>query len=161
MDMRLLVIFIVLNILNVIIQTVKSICTVKCGKLSAALVNALAYGLYTIVLVYMACDLSIWLKAIIVGVCNLIGVYIVKAIEEKTIKEKLWKVELTICDDNTKKLSADLKNFGIPHNYIQNISDENYTTFNIYCYTRKDSQFVKKLADRYNAKYFVAESKIL
>ena len=89
MSVKLLVIFIVLNALNVIIQTVKSICTVKCGKISAALVNALAYGLYTVVLVYMVCDLSTWLKAVIVGGCNLIGVYIVKLLEEKMQKEKL------------------------------------------------------------------------
>ena len=41
--MNILVIFIVLNVLNVIIQTVKSICTIKCGKLMASFVNALAY----------------------------------------------------------------------------------------------------------------------
>ena len=47
MDTKLLIIFIVLNIFNVIIQTVKSIATVKCGKGAAALINAVAYGLYT------------------------------------------------------------------------------------------------------------------
>ena len=41
--MKLLIIFIVLNIFNVILQTVKSICTVKCGKTVAAIVNAVAY----------------------------------------------------------------------------------------------------------------------
>ena len=45
--MKLLILFIVMNILNVIIQTIKSIATIKCGKTVAALVNALAYGLYT------------------------------------------------------------------------------------------------------------------
>ena len=70
--MNILVIFIVLNVLNVIIQTVKSICTIKCGKLMASFVNALAYGLYTVVLVYMSCDLTTWTKALIVAVCNLI-----------------------------------------------------------------------------------------
>ena len=45
MDYQLLIIFIVLNIVNVIIQTVKSIATIKCGKTAAAFVNAVAYGL--------------------------------------------------------------------------------------------------------------------
>ena len=40
MDNRLLITFIMLNIVNVIIQTVKSLATVKCGKSVAALVNA-------------------------------------------------------------------------------------------------------------------------
>ena len=40
--MNLLTTFILLNIANVIIQTVKSIATIKCGKTAAAVVNAVA-----------------------------------------------------------------------------------------------------------------------
>ena len=70
-----LVVFIVLNVVNVIIQTVKSIATIKCGAWSAAVVNALAYGLYTVVVVYMNADgLGIFWKAVIIGVANLFGV---------------------------------------------------------------------------------------
>ena len=58
--MKLLILFIALNIINVILQTVRSICTIKCSKLVASLVNALTYGLYTIVLVYTMCDLLWW-----------------------------------------------------------------------------------------------------
>ena len=49
--MNLLATFIILNVVNVLIQTVKSICTVKCGKVVASIVNALAYGLYTYVVI--------------------------------------------------------------------------------------------------------------
>lgn len=161
MSVKLLIIFIVLNALNVIIQTVKSICTVKCGKISAALVNALAYGLYTVVLVYMVCDLSTWLKAVIVGGCNLIGVYIVKLLEEKMQKEKLWKVELTFKNkDNAKLFSKSLTDLNIPHNYTRD-EIQTITLFNVYCYTRQDSKLVKDLANKYNAKYFVTETKTL
>ena len=59
MNTELLIIFIVLNIVNVIIQTVKSLATVKCGKTVAAIVNAVAYGLYTVVVVYTVCDLPL------------------------------------------------------------------------------------------------------
>ena len=96
MDWTLLLIFIGLNIANVIIQTIKSIATVKCGKGVAALVNAVAYGLYTIVTVYLMCELSLGLKALVVALCNLIGVYLVKWAEEKARKDKLWKVEATV-----------------------------------------------------------------
>ena len=105
--MKLFVIFVVLNVLNVIIQTVKSICTIKCGKVGAALINALAYGLYTIVLVYMSCELDLWTKAIVVALCNLIGVYVVKLIEEKMRKDKLWKIELTVKADTAESLEIE------------------------------------------------------
>lgn len=161
MSIKLLIIFIVLNALNVVIQTVKSICTVKCGKFTAALVNAIAYGLYTVVLVYMVCDLSTWLKAAIVGGCNLIGVYIVKLLEEKVQREKLWKIELTFKDkDNAQLFSNSLTDLNIPHNFTRD-ETQTVTLFNVYCYTKKDSGLVKELANKYNAKYFVAETKTL
>ena len=158
--MKLFVIFVVLNVLNVIIQTVKSICTIKCGKVGAALINALAYGLYTIVLVYMSCELDLWTKAVVVALCNLIGVYVVKLIEEKMRKDKLWKIELTVKADTAESLEIELENFEIPYSSLLT-NDEKHMIFNIYCATQKESAFVKAIAERFNAKYFVTETKAL
>lgn len=155
---NLLLLFIVLNILNVIIQTVKSICTVKCGKGVAALVNAVAYGLYTIVTIYMLCDLDLYLKAGIVALCNLVGVYVVKLIEEKARKDKLWKVEATIKMENLPYIKALFKEGGIPHNYIE-IGDS--AIVNCYCATQEESSLVKQVLIDYKAKFFVSESKTL
>lgn len=158
--MNILVIFIVLNVLNVIIQTVKSICTIKCGKLMASFVNALAYGLYTVVLVYMSCDLTTWTKALIVALCNLAGVYVVKLFEERMRKDKLWKIELTIKPNYIEMFTADLEKFGIPYTLVTT-ANQHYAIVNTFCAKQKDSAFVKSLAERYNAKYFVTETKIL
>ena len=157
--MKLLIIFIVLNIANVIIQTVKSIATIKCGKAVAALVNAIAYGLYTVVTVYMMCELNLGLKALIVALCNLVGVFVVKLIEEKTRKDRLWKVEATVLRGYTKSLHSDLDRADIPHNYLENVGK--YTLFNIFCATQKQSAKAKEIMAKYEAKYFVSESKIL
>lgn len=159
MDIKLLIIFVLLNVVNVIIQTVKSIATIKCGKAVAALVNAIAYGLYTVVVVYTVCDLPLWLKVIVVGMANLIGVYAVKYFEEKGRKDKLWKVEATVYEPHTESLHNDLKNAELPHNYIEEIGK--YTIFNVYCETQEDSRKAKEILDYHKAKYFVSESKIL
>ena len=159
MDTNLLILFIVLNVANVIIQTVKSLATIKCGKGMAALVNAVAYGLYTVVLVYTVCDLPLMLKVAVVAACNLIGVFIVKWGEEKSRKAKLWKVEATVYDAYTDSLHNDLNTMGIPHNYITGIGK--YTVFNIYCETQKESKIAKEVLDFHKAKYFVSESKTL
>lgn len=160
--MELLIIFIVLNIVNVILQTVKSIATVKCGKSVAAIINAIAFGLYTIVTVYTMCDLPLMLKAGIVAVCNLVGVWIVKWLEEKARKDKLWKVEATISNDGIDPEYDDciieLKQSGIPINYIDITK---YILINCYCATQADSTKVKTILDKYDAKYFVTESKTL
>ena len=155
----LLLTFIILNILNVIIQTVKSIATIKCKKLPAAIINAVAYGLYTIVLVYTVCDLNMWLKAIVVAIANLIGVYVVKLIEEKKRKDRLWKVEATIPKEHTDELHYELKVRNVPHNFIEDVGQ--YTVFNIYCNTQKESAIARVLLNQYHAKYFVSESKTL
>lgn len=156
--MNLLVLFIILNIVNVIIQTAKSLVTVKCGKGAAAVINALAYGLYTIVVIYMMCDLPLLLKAFIIAMCNLIGVYIVKLIEEKSTRDKLWKVEMTVKPRYAKELMETLDTLRIPYSYID---IEKYMLFNVYCETQKQSTVVKAIVERYHAKYFVAECKTL
>lgn len=152
---QLLTLFIVLNIVNVIIQTIKSIVTVKCGKTVASVVNALAYGLYTVVTVYTMCDLPLMTKALVVAVCNLIGVYVVKFFEEKARKEKLWKIEMTIPTQYTTAVDFDLAE--IPHNYIK-LSDK-HTLFNFYCATQKETIKVKEIVNQYGAKYFISETK--
>jgi uncharacterized protein YebE (UPF0316 family) len=159
MDTNLLILFILLNVANVIIQTVKSLATIKCGKGMAALVNAVAYGLYTVVLVYTVCDLPLMLKVAVVAACNLIGVFVVKWGEEKSRKAKLWKVEATVYDVYTDSLHEDLNKAEIPHNYITGIGK--YTVFNIYCETQRESKVAKAILDWNKAKYFVSESKTL
>jgi uncharacterized protein YebE (UPF0316 family) len=159
MDYELLVVFIVLNIVNVIIQTVKSIATIRCGKGMASVVNAIAYGLYTVVVVYTVCDLPLWLKVVVVGLCNLVGVFCVKWGEEKARKDKLWKVEATINEPYKESLIDALKKANLPFNYIEGVGK--YVLFNIYCPTQEESKAVKGLLDFHKAKYFVTESKTL
>ena len=158
MDTKLLIIFIILNITNVIIQTIKSLVTVKCGKTAAALINAAAYGLYTVVVIYTVCELPLYLKALIVAICNLIGVYVVKLIEERARRDKLWKVEATIPVEIAEKVKHDLRANGLPHNYID---IEKYYLFNVYCENQEQSKVAKVILDYYNAKYFISENKSL
>lgn len=159
MNTELLITFVILNIVNVIIQTIKSIATVQSGKTMAALTNAFAYGFYTVVTIYMLCDLPLMWKAGIVAACNLVGVYVVKFVEEKARKDKLWEVRATVYEPYTESLHNDLEKNDIPHNYIQNVGK--YTVFNIYCATQTESKQVKGLLDYHKAKYFVSESKSL
>ena len=157
MNNTLLWLFIGLNVANVIIQTIKSIATIKCKPVSAAIINAVAYGLYTVVLVYMVCDLPLWAKVAVVGGANLIGVYLVKIFEEKGRKDKLWKVEVTVPTCSAEQVHEEL--LEIPHSYIE--FSPKHTLFNFYCATQTDSKKVKDIVNQYGAKYFVAESKIL
>lgn len=160
--MELLILFIVMNVLNVIIQTVKSICTIKCGKVTAAIVNAVAYGLYTYIVVLTMCDLPLLAKCLIVASCNFVGVFVVKFFEEKARKDKLWKVECTVPAEWSKKimLTMDTDIPTIPYNYID---IGKYYIFNFYCESQTQSRALKNYFELTNVpiKYFVSESKTL
>ena len=154
--MNLLVTFVIFNILNVIIQTVKSIATIKCNKWVASLINAVAYGLYTYIVVLTVCELPLWIKVLVVALANLVGVFVVKLIEEKSRKDKLWKVEIAVAKCYMNDVEVNLQT--IPHNCIDTGS---WVMFNCYCGCQKDTAFVVNVAKRYKGKISAYESKSL
>lgn len=155
--MELFIMFCVLNVLNVIIQTVKSLATVKCGKVVASVVNAIAYGLYTIVLVYTMCDLPLFTKAIVVAIANLIGVYVVKYFEEKARKDKLWLVKVTIPKAEKDIAIELLARKNIPFSYVD---IQKYVVFDCYCETQNDTKEVLEMAKVVGGKCFATENKL-
>lgn len=158
--MNMLIVFIALTILNVVIQTIKSIATIRCGKTVASLINAVAYGLYTYVIFFTSADgIDLHTKALITAFANLVGVYVVKLCEEKARKDKLWKVEATVPVANVGELSAVLEEYKLPYNCFKTSGE--YRIFNIYCATQEQSKFAKLALDGHFAKYFVSESKTL
>ena len=163
-DIGLFETFVVLNIFNVIIQTIKSRYTIKGNKAAAAaLVNALAYGLYPIVVVYMVCDLPLWLKVVVVGSCKLAEVHLVHLVkleeEEKARKNKLWKIEMIIHINYLGEVKEKLSIKKIPFNYVPQVGQ--YTIFNIYCRTPKQSAYVREFSEKHGAKFLVSETKSL
>lgn len=152
--------FIFFNVLNVIIQTIKSIVTIKCDKWAAAVVNAIAYGLYTYIIILTNIELALWIKIVVVGMANLIGVFVVKFIEEKNRKDKLWKVEATVDSYLIVDLHRILNEGGVPHSWLE-IGTTDRVILNCYCDTKRESELVKELLNASGAKYFVSESKIL
>lgn len=155
--MNLIIVFIIANIINVIIQTIKSLCTVKCGKIVAAVVNAIAYGFYTYVIVLTVCDLSLWLKIIVVAICNLVGVYVVKLWEEKARKDKIWLVKMTIPNEHAEQAKYFLKQADIPFTYY----DLNkYFVFDTFCETQAETATVTKICSTCCGKAFATENKL-
>ena len=158
MNIELLITFIILSIINVIFSTVRSIVTIKGNKVTASFISGGYFAFYNIMLLYTVADFPMWQKCIITFVCNVIGVFIVKFIEEKSRKDKLWKVEATIPRAEASRLINYLENSELSYNYID---INKYYLFNFYCPTQKESAEVKKLLDNFHAKYFVSESKTL
>lgn len=157
--MNAVILFIICTAVNVILSTIKSIATIKGGKFMAALMNALTYGFYSWVIILTTIDnLSTVDKMLITAACNFIGVYLVKFIEEKIRKEKLWKIEATVPFEEMHSLTNESKEQKLIFNYTP---IGKYTIFNFYSYSRRESEEVAKLLQRHDAKYFVSEAKTM
>ena len=158
MDMQLFTLFCVLSIVNVIIQTIKSICTIKCGTWVAGLANFVAYGINPIMVVLTVCELPLITKCIVSAITNLIGVVVVKTIEKKLEKDKLWKVEVTVRKELFRSILHTCQKEDLNFNYID---INKYYLFNFYCPTKEESIKIKSLLKKYDAKYFAIESQRL
>lgn len=159
--MNVVILFAVCTAVNVILSTIKSIATVNGGKWVAALMNAITYGFYTVVIILTNAEMPLWEKMTITAGCNFFGVFIVKLIEEKARKDKMWKIEMAL--KGLDSIKADgvkhaLENAGISTNYQ---FAGNWTIFNCYCATKLDTQFITDYCKLHNGKISAYESKTL
>lgn len=153
--------FVILNFVNVLINTARSLTTVKGGKWIAALMNALCYGYYTVIIVITATyEIPLALKIIAVAIVNFIGVFTIKFCEEKIQKEKLWIFNAT-AKVNAEKF-ADLiymlsvANIKFVYNVV--IKDELYT-IQIFSNTMNESKTITQILDINHIKYCAVETK--
>lgn len=151
--MNLIIIFVILSIVNVIFSTIRSITTIKSGKVVASVISGGYFAFYNVMLIYTVMDFPMWQKCVITFGCNVIGVFIVKLIEEKMRKDKMWKVEVTVPTRYCNTIDFSLVD--VPHSYI--ILSEKHTIFSFYCATQKETKKVTDICNQYGAKYFASE----
>lgn len=158
--MNAILIFAIATIVNVTLSTIRAICTIKGGKWISALTNAICYGFYPLIVMLTAKGtVDILINMGITAIANFGCVWIIKFVEEKARKDKLWKVEATVLRGWTKELHRSLVEAEIPHNYLENVGK--YTLFNIFCEKQSDSAKAREILNKFEAKYFVTESKNL
>ncbi len=158
--MNAIVIFAIATVINVSLSTIRSLCTIKGGKWLSAITNAVCYGFYPLIVMLTAKGtVDIIINMIITAIANFVCVWFIKFIEEKARKDKLWKIEATVLRGYTQELHRELDIENIPHNYLENVGK--YTLFNIYCETQIQSAIAKAVMAKYEAKYFVSETKTL
>lgn len=150
-----IIIFSILQLINVFFSTIKTVIQIRGNKISATLANSLYYAFYTIVVVFMVASFPIWVKILITFFANLIGTFLSMSLLEHLRKDKLWKIDVTVDTISAEEIHQLLKD--VPHSFIT-ITDKR-TVFTFYCATGNESKKVKKIVDKYNAKYFVSENR--
>lgn len=157
--MNFLILYCALCFVNVVLQTVKSLCTVKCSTFVSACVNAIAYGLYTYVIFFTNAEgLSLFVKAIITAVANFTGVYLANILFNRLFSREVeWSVNVSVPQTYLYTFLDSLKEKNLVyHDYGCN-SDHEYSLFTVYCPTRKESASLNMILPR-GSKYTISEN---
>lgn len=160
--MKILTVFIILSFVNVVFSTIRSIVTIKGDKLVASLVSGAYFAFYNVMLVYTVMDFPMWQKCVITFVCNIFGVWIVKFIEQKMKKDKLWVFNATFKNTRANgQVQNAIKMFesvGIKFIYVPVVPDVLYT-MQIFSYSQKESEMITSILKNFDVKYYITESK--
>lgn len=156
MNLSFLMLYCGLSFVNVVMQTVKSLCTVKCSTIVSATVNAIAYGLYVYVIFFTNAEgLSLFGKAIITAAANFSGVYIANILFNKVFSHEVrWKVEVSVPLIDAPVFVEQLEENEME--YYQDGSYNDWVSYAVFCPTKKDSGILKRILPD-TAKYNVSE----
>ena len=152
--------FFFMTLVNVIVATIKTIVTARSdNKLLVSSVNALAYGIYAIVVKQIA-TFPLEKTVVIVIISNLIGVTLSMILIEKLKKDKLWKISVTSTMGEGWEIKEKLEENGLSYTSypIYTKRGEN-TGFDIFARTSQESAIAKKLLEDFSVKYHYSEVK--
>jgi hypothetical protein len=146
--------FFLISLINVILSSTKSICTVRYGRGINVLTNVIAYSFYNVI-VKQTASLPLEVTIVSTAIANALGVWLSYCILDLIQKDRLWKVEVVVPKYYTDTLHEELAD--IPHNYIE-VGPK--TLFNFYCITKAETSRVTKHCRHYSGKFFAAENKL-
>lgn len=153
-----IIFFFIIQLINVVLNTLRTCITASGKKFLATIVTSICYGFYTIVIVYTAGDMNLWVKVIITIITNLIGVYASMTFLEKIRKDKLWEIVATIPTLYSQKIIEILDKENISYSSI--FDNNNRLILHIYSPNQKTSMRIKEILNNHSAKYIVHEEKV-
>lgn len=145
--------FFLISLINVILSSTKSICTVRYGRGVNVVANVIAYSFYTIV-VKQTASLPLEITVLSTAIANALGVWLSYVVLDLLQKDRLWKIEVVVPRRCMDVLHTTL-NY-VPHTFIEAGPK---TIFNFYCNTKKETKEVVEQCKKYNGKFFAVENK--
>lgn len=136
-------IFFILSLINVILSTIKSIITVKGTAFQSALINAMFYGFYTIIIKQIS-DTNLFITIPIIILTNFIGVYMANGLLKLFKKDKLWRITCQIKNSQTEynRICKELKDNNIEFGII---IDTDIIRFDVLSENQKISKQLKTI----------------
>lgn len=153
-----LVVFVIVNLINVMLSTMKSILTVKSTRVVATLINAVSYGFYALMVKQMA-NYDVATVVTVTILANLIGVYSSMWLLDKFKKDKLWKVTVIPQSEDVVNVRGSLIHKGLGFNEYKVFTKYGETIgFDIFTNNQTESATLREILNNYvNVKYHVLE----
>lgn len=150
--------FFCIQLLNVILSTIKSILTINGSPKIASIANAIYFTLYAYVIKLIVTE-ELIVVLIVTFITNLIGVYLGKIILEYFEKDKLWIYTCFFeCNENSViKLAEKLAHLDIECVYTT-IMDNKLYEIKILTDSKEESRLVVNLLKNNKIKYYITES---
>ena len=153
---RSITLFFILNLINVILGTMRSILTVKSTPFVSMLINTVSYTFYAgIVKLVSGQDMVVVL--VTTALTNIIGVYIARFVLDKFKRDRLWRITATL-GKGRRTDSAQIINELKKYNIEYNMNDIGRSiVFDIFSKTQGESALLKEILNKPDVKYHVIE----
>lgn len=148
--------FFVLNLINVILGTMRSILNVKASPTVAMLINTISYTFYSGI-VKLVSGQSMAVVLITTALTNIIGVYIARFVLDKMKRDRLWRITATLVKGkrtDSAQITSELKKYNIQYN-MNDIGRS--IVFDIFSKTQGESALLKEILNKPDVKYHVIE----
>lgn len=151
--------FFLLQLVNVVLSTLRSVLTVNASPAVASVFAAISYTFYNVI-VKLITSQDMMVIIVVTFITNLIGTYLGKLMYNKSQKDKLWIYTATMKTknvdvDNIMKMLkiADIK-------YVYTVLEEGVMySIQVFAPTAGHSTLIKAMFADYGIKYYVIEAK--
>ena len=152
-----IILFIILQVINVILSTIKSIVMIKGSKWGAIIANTVYFGVYTAVLKQISAIDNLALLVIITMLANFFGTWAGIVITDKLRKADLWTIKTVVRVEYIKDYKKALNEADIKYISYQTTWDE-YTAVDIFSENRAQSKAIKEILLKFKVKYSIHTS---
>lgn len=149
-------IFIAIQLVNVVISTIKSIVTVNGSRMSASVINAISYT-FGAVITKLLTEQSFEVAIIVTFITNVVGVWLGKYIMDKRKPERLWTVNATVRSKEKQALEDKLKSRSIQ--FILLPAENDRYLYTIFARSKAESSLLQEILSGFNAKYTIIVSR--
>jgi uncharacterized protein YebE (UPF0316 family) len=153
-----ILLFIILQVVNVILSTIKSIVMIRGNKWATIIANTIYFGIYTAVIKQVTSIDNIWVLIGVTMAANFIGTWVGLNITEKMRKADLWTIKTVVKIEYIKEYKKALNEANIKYISYQTTWDE-YTAIDIFSENRSQSKVIKEILEEFNAKYSIHTSR--